>query len=85
MQRPYARRSGALLLDLSDLSDLSADRADLPMATVARLLAYGQRHNSDLVGTLGSWLNSFSNVPARASSASRTVMRRSNTRPPMAR
>ncbi|WP_020123961.1 CdaR family transcriptional regulator [Streptomyces canus] len=53
----------ALLLDLADLA---AERGDLLTGPLARLLAYDQQHNANLVETLRSWLNSFGDVPAAA-------------------
>ncbi|WP_119293712.1 helix-turn-helix domain-containing protein [Streptomyces sp. YIM 130001] len=53
----------ALLLDLADLA---AERGDPPTGPLARLLAYDRRHDSTLVETLRSWLNSFGDVPAAA-------------------
>ncbi|NUS58554.1 MAG: PucR family transcriptional regulator [Streptomycetaceae bacterium] len=53
----------ALLLDLADLA---AERGDPPTGPLARLIAYDQRHHTNLVDTLRSWLNRFGDVPAAA-------------------
>ncbi|PSM39102.1 PucR family transcriptional regulator [Streptomyces dioscori] len=53
----------ALLLDLADLM---AERGDPPPGPLTRLLAYDQRHSTNLVETLRNWLNSFGDVPAAA-------------------
>ncbi|WND39228.1 helix-turn-helix domain-containing protein [Streptomyces sp. BB1-1-1] len=53
----------ALLLDLADLA---AERGDPPTGPLARLLAYDQEHDSQLVDTLCAWLNAFGDVPASA-------------------
>ncbi|MGO1972096.1 MAG: PucR family transcriptional regulator [Propionibacteriaceae bacterium] len=53
----------ALVLDLHDLAAARGDRLTGP---VAALVAYDQRHNSDLVITLRAWLESFGNIPQAA-------------------
>jgi DNA-binding PucR family transcriptional regulator len=53
----------ALMLELRDL--VSA-RGDLPTGPVARLLAYDEQHNTNLVDTLRAWLDAFGDVIAAA-------------------
>jgi hypothetical protein len=49
-----------------ELRDLVAARGDQPTGPVARLFAYDQQHNSNLVETLRAWLDAFGDVIAAA-------------------
>jgi DNA-binding PucR family transcriptional regulator len=47
-----------------ELRDLVAARGDRPTGPVARLFAYDERHNTNLVETLRAWLDAFGDVAA---------------------
>jgi hypothetical protein len=47
---------------LLELGDLMAARGDRPIGPVASLIAYDARSETDLVGTLRAWLDSFGDV-----------------------
>ncbi|MEO3927753.1 helix-turn-helix domain-containing protein [Micromonosporaceae bacterium B7E4] len=49
-----------------ELRDLVAARGDRPSGPVARLLAYDEKHHTDLVETLRAWLDAFGDVIAAA-------------------
>lgn len=51
-----------------ELRDLSASRGDGPMEPIARLIAYDERHDAQLVLTLQSWLESFGDIAAASAS-----------------
>jgi DNA-binding PucR family transcriptional regulator len=53
----------ALMLELRDLV---AARGDQPTGPIARLRAYDERHNANLVETLRAWLDAFGDVIAAA-------------------
>ena len=53
----------ALMLELRDMA---AARGDRPTGSLARLLEYDRRHQSNLVETLQSWLDAFGDVSAAA-------------------
>ena len=53
----------ALILELRDLV---AARGDRPTGSLARLIEYDRKHQSNLVETLQSWLDAFGNVTAAA-------------------
>jgi hypothetical protein len=55
----------SLLLELRDLIEA---RGDQPTGPIARLIAYDQEHNSNLVETLRAWLDAFGDVIAAATS-----------------
>ncbi|MFE4196803.1 helix-turn-helix domain-containing protein [Paenarthrobacter sp. NPDC056912] len=55
----------ALILELCDLA---ASRGEQPTGQIARLYAYDQKHNANLVDTLRAWLDAFGDV-ASASAA----------------
>ncbi|MEV6008940.1 helix-turn-helix domain-containing protein [Streptomyces sp. NPDC051976] len=52
--------SEALLLELADV----VPRGELPSGVVGRLAAYDARHQSNLVETLGCWLDALGDIPA---------------------
>ncbi len=47
-----------------ELRDLAASRGDGPMEPIARLIAYDERHDAQLVPTLQAWLETFGDVAA---------------------
>ncbi|MTD58803.1 PucR family transcriptional regulator [Amycolatopsis sp. RM579] len=47
-----------------ELRDLVAARGDRPTGVVARLFAYDEKHNTNLVETLRAWLDAFGDVVA---------------------
>ncbi|WP_133900704.1 PucR family transcriptional regulator [Actinophytocola oryzae] len=49
-----------------ELRDLVAARGDRPTGPVARLFAYDEEHNTNLVATLRAWLDCFGDVIAAA-------------------
>ncbi|VXB50622.1 PucR family transcriptional regulator [Arthrobacter sp. 9V] len=49
----------ALILELSDLA---ASRGEQPTGQIARLYAYDEKHNANLVDTLRAWLDAFGDV-----------------------
>ncbi|BCJ74761.1 PucR family transcriptional regulator [Catellatospora sp. IY07-71] len=49
---------------LLELRDLVAARGDRPTGPVARLFAYDEQHNANLVDTLRAWLDAFGDVIA---------------------
>jgi DNA-binding PucR family transcriptional regulator len=49
-----------------ELRDLVAARGDRPTGPVARLFAYDDEHNTNLVDTLRAWLDAFGDVNAAA-------------------
>lgn len=51
----------ALMLELRDMV---AARGDRPAGALARLIAYDERHSSNLVETLQAWLDAFGDVTA---------------------
>ncbi|RPE39195.1 DNA-binding PucR family transcriptional regulator [Streptomyces sp. Ag109_O5-1] len=51
-----------------ELRDMAAARGDRPSGTVARLLAYDERHHASLVQTLSAWLDAFGDVIAASAS-----------------
>jgi hypothetical protein len=51
-----------------ELRDLVAARGDQPTGAIARLFAYDQQHDTNLVETLRAWLDAFGDVIAAASS-----------------
>ncbi|MFK0040525.1 PucR family transcriptional regulator [Paenarthrobacter sp. NPDC090517] len=51
----------ALILELSDLA---ASRGEQPTGEIARLYAYDEKHNANLVDTLRAWLDAFGDVAA---------------------
>jgi hypothetical protein len=51
-----------------ELRDLSASRGEGPMEAIARLIAYDERHDAQLVLTLQSWLESFGDIAAASAS-----------------
>lgn len=51
----------ALMLELRDMV---ATRGDRPAGALARLIAYDERHSSNLVETLQAWLDAFGDVTA---------------------
>lgn len=51
-----------------ELRDLVAARGDRPTGPVARLFAYDEEHNTNLVDTLRAWLDAFGDVIAAAAS-----------------
>ena len=51
-----------------ELRDLSASRGEGPMEPIARLIAYDERHDAQLVSTLQAWLDRFGDVAAAAAS-----------------
>jgi hypothetical protein len=53
----------ALMLEVRDLS---AARGDRPTGSLARLLAYDERHHANLVETLQAWLDAFGDVTTAA-------------------
>lgn len=53
----------ALMLELRDMV---AARGDRPTGSLARLLAYDRRHQSNLVETLAAWLDAFGDVTRAA-------------------
>jgi PucR-like helix-turn-helix protein/diguanylate cyclase with GGDEF domain len=53
----------ALVLELRDLVAASGDR---PTGAAARLVAYDEQHNTNLVDTLRAWLDAFGDVAAAA-------------------
>ncbi|GAB2458570.1 helix-turn-helix domain-containing protein [Nocardioides hungaricus] len=53
----------ALMLELRDLA---AARGDRPTGSLAKLLAYDERHHATLVETLQAWLDAFGDVTAAA-------------------
>lgn len=53
----------ALMLELRDMV---ATRGDRPAGALARLIAYDERHGSNLVETLQAWLDAFGDVTAAA-------------------
>jgi hypothetical protein len=55
----------ALMLELRDMV---AARGDKPTGSLARLLEYDRRHQSNLVETLAAWLDAFGDVTAAAES-----------------
>jgi len=55
----------ALILELRDLV---AARGDQPTGSLARLIAYDRKHQSNLVETLQAWLDAFGNVTLAADS-----------------
>ncbi|MDX6318713.1 MAG: hypothetical protein QOD35_2113 [Nocardioidaceae bacterium] len=57
--------SEALLLELSDLV---AANGDVPAGPIARLCAYDDQHQTQLLPTLQAWLDAFGNVVAAAES-----------------
>lgn len=55
----------ALMLELRDMA---AARGDRPTGSIARLMAYDEQHQSNLVETLRVWLDAFGDVTAAAES-----------------
>lgn len=53
---------------MTDLRDLVAARGDRPTGSLARLIAYDQEHQAQLVPTLAAWLDAFGDVVAAARS-----------------
>jgi hypothetical protein len=51
-----------------ELRDLAATRGEGPMEPIARLIAYDERHDAQLVATLRAWLETFGDVAAAAGS-----------------
>ncbi|TVU60890.1 PucR family transcriptional regulator [Paenarthrobacter nitroguajacolicus] len=51
----------ALILELCDLA---ASRGEQPTGQIARLYAYDEKHNANLVDTLRAWLDAFGDVAA---------------------
>jgi hypothetical protein len=51
-----------------ELRDLSASRGEGPMEAIARLIAYDERHDAQLILTLQSWLESFGDIAAASAS-----------------
>ncbi|MET0523212.1 MAG: helix-turn-helix domain-containing protein, partial [Nocardioides sp.] len=62
----------ALILELRDLV---AARGDRPTGSLARLIEYDRKHQSNLVETLQAWLDAFGDVSA----ASRSLFLHPNT------
>ena len=55
----------ALILELRDLV---AARGDRPTGSLARLIEYDRKHQSNLVETLQAWLDAFGDVSAASKS-----------------
>jgi hypothetical protein len=51
----------ALILELTELA---ASRGEQPTGQIARLYAYDQKHNANLVDTLRAWLDAFGDIAA---------------------
>ena len=51
-----------------ELRDLSASRGEGPMEPIARLIAYDERHDAQLVLTLEAWLETFGDIGAASAS-----------------
>lgn len=51
-----------------ELRDLAASRGEGPMEPIARLIAYDERHDAQLVPTLQAWLETFGDVAAASAS-----------------
>jgi hypothetical protein len=51
-----------------ELRDLAATRGEGPMEPIARLIAYDEHHDAQLVPTLRAWLETFGDVAAAAAS-----------------
>jgi DNA-binding PucR family transcriptional regulator len=47
---------------LLELRDMVATRGDRPTGAAARLVAYDEQHNTNLVETLRAWLDAFGDV-----------------------
>ncbi|WP_281444468.1 helix-turn-helix domain-containing protein, partial [Paenarthrobacter nicotinovorans] len=67
--RPVARLASvhveALILELTELA---ASRGEKPTGQIARLYAYDQKHNANLVDTLRAWLDAFGDIAAASAS-----------------
>ena len=63
-------RSADVQLDslVLELRDLAASRGDGPMEPIARLIAYDERHDAQLVVTLRAWLETFGDIAAASAS-----------------
>lgn len=53
---------------MTDLRDLVAARGDRPTGSLARLIAYDEEHQAQLVPTLAAWLDALGDVAAAARS-----------------
>ncbi|MDI2020133.1 hypothetical protein PJL18_00633 [Paenarthrobacter nicotinovorans] len=51
-----------------ELTELAASRGEKPTGQIARLYAYDQKHNANLVDTLRAWLDAFGDIAAASAS-----------------